>query len=213
MPDENDLKKLITIHQHRLQKLREQQAVTGVNTDPAILMEIEDLKAEIKRLQADLPAGQRIAEPAEPPFALSEKATSGVKPTKPIDWGKVGAIATIVGIIVAIIIAVVQGWISLSSSPTPTPAGHPGFTYQVKVQARETGKDIANATVTLEIGGKAPLDGLTDSNGLARIFVDVSHAGQPGRLRIEAEGYIEHVQEIDITEGALPKQVLLERTH
>jgi hypothetical protein len=95
-----------------------------------------------------------------------------------------------------------------SGNPTPAPAAD--FTYQVRVQDKATGANIPNALVTIEVGGKAPLDAITDSTGFARIFVSADHSGQPGRLLVEAEGYIKHRQEIDITEGALPKDVLLE---
>ena len=78
------------------------------------------------------------------------------------------------------------------------------------MQDKESSEGISGAQVTLEVGGKAPLDGITDSNGLVRIFVSASHAGQPGRLIVEADEYIKHRQEIDITEGALPKDILLE---
>lgn len=95
------------------------------------------------------------------------------------------------------------------SDPTPVPTVG-DFTYQVRVQDKDTNDNIPNAVVTIEVGGQAPLDGITDSTGLARIFVSSSHSGQPGRLIVEADGYIKYRQEIDITEGALPKDILLE---
>ena len=49
-----DLKKLIVTHQRRLQKLQEQQAEMGLYTPAHIETEIEDTKAEIERLQAEL---------------------------------------------------------------------------------------------------------------------------------------------------------------
>lgn len=54
------LQRLITIKTRRLQKLKEQAALTGPNTDPAILLQIEDLEIEIGDLQqqlAHLPPG------------------------------------------------------------------------------------------------------------------------------------------------------------
>lgn len=49
-----DLQQLIHRKQRRLQKLKEAQAVKGPNTDPEILIEIEDLAAELDELQAQL---------------------------------------------------------------------------------------------------------------------------------------------------------------
>ncbi len=48
----SESKKLINIHQRRLQKLREQQALFGLNTPAEILIEIEEIEAQIRRLQA-----------------------------------------------------------------------------------------------------------------------------------------------------------------
>ncbi|MCB0171437.1 MAG: phosphotransferase, partial [Anaerolineae bacterium] len=56
MSDQTHLQTLITNRTRRLQKLKEQQAQTGLNTDPAVLIEIEDLEAELKTLQRELAA-------------------------------------------------------------------------------------------------------------------------------------------------------------
>ena len=85
------------------------------------------------------------------------------------------------------------------------------FGYQVRVQAKDTGEYIPNAKVTIEVSGQAPLDGITDSNGLARIFISSSRAGKPGRLIVEAAGYKRYMQNIDLTMGTLPDVVQLER--
>jgi hypothetical protein len=50
----NDLTNLIRLHNRRLQKLKEQQAVQGLNADPGLLMEIEDIESIIGRLKAEL---------------------------------------------------------------------------------------------------------------------------------------------------------------
>jgi hypothetical protein len=49
-----DLQQLIHRKQRRLQKLKEAQAVKGPNTDPEILIEIEDLEADLYELQEQL---------------------------------------------------------------------------------------------------------------------------------------------------------------
>ncbi len=56
MPNHDDLKKLIKSHKRRLQKLKEQEAIKGLSVDPAILIEIEDIKAKIKDLQEETAA-------------------------------------------------------------------------------------------------------------------------------------------------------------
>lgn len=54
MSQKDDIKKLISNHGRRLQKLKEQQALHGTSTDPKILIEIEDIGAELERLQTEL---------------------------------------------------------------------------------------------------------------------------------------------------------------
>jgi len=52
----DDLQDQINAHNRRLQKLKLQQARQGINTDPAVLNEIEDLEAAIASLQAQVGA-------------------------------------------------------------------------------------------------------------------------------------------------------------
>jgi hypothetical protein len=54
MSHKDGINKLIIEHQRRLQKLEEQKAKLGIYTPPQILIEIEDIKAEIEWLQAEL---------------------------------------------------------------------------------------------------------------------------------------------------------------
>jgi len=83
------------------------------------------------------------------------------------------------------------------------------FDYQVHVETN-AGEPIANASVIIEIGGcKVPLDTVSDSTGLARIIIETSYVGKPGRLLVSAIGYKIHTQNIDLTEGSLPKVIQL----
>lgn len=52
--NQDETRKLIATHSRRLQKLKEQQALFGIDTPPHLLLEIEDIEAEIEKLQADL---------------------------------------------------------------------------------------------------------------------------------------------------------------
>ena len=47
-------KQLIANHERRLQKLKEKQALQGINADADILLEIEDIEAEIESLRASM---------------------------------------------------------------------------------------------------------------------------------------------------------------
>ena len=80
------------------------------------------------------------------------------------------------------------------------------------MRAEDTGECIQDAIVTIEVEGQAPLDGVADSNGVARIFISSARAGQPGFLIVEAKGYKRYTQHIDLIMGSLPDVVLLERS-
>ena len=54
MSRQDDIKQLITQNQRRLQIRNEQKAKFGINAPPEILIEIDDITAEIKRLQTEL---------------------------------------------------------------------------------------------------------------------------------------------------------------
>ena len=56
MSRQDDIEKLIAERERRLQKLKEQRASFGLHTPPHILMEIEDIEAEIEGLQTELEA-------------------------------------------------------------------------------------------------------------------------------------------------------------
>lgn len=137
---------------------------------------------------------------------------------KVVDLG----ISVVPGVAVVLVIVMIASKLVLplsesecfKSSPTPFSTevvpSPTVFNYQVRVQAEDTGDYVQNAKVTIEVGTKAPLDSITDSNGLARIFISYSYAGQPGRLIVEATGYVRYEQYIDLTEDALPDVVQLE---
>lgn len=71
MSRQNDIKKLIIRYERRLQKHKEKQALLGIATPPEILIEIEDIEEELRRLQTDLSkdATEFYAKPHVPRFA------------------------------------------------------------------------------------------------------------------------------------------------
>lgn len=115
------------------------------------------------------------------------------------------AIITLIGTIITVFGPIVLENISAGSASSQSE----NFDYQVHIES--SGMPIVNATVTIEIGGgRAPLDTISDSAGLARIIIDKSYIGKPGRLIIRATGFKPFTQNIDLTEGNLPKIVQLE---
>lgn len=85
------------------------------------------------------------------------------------------------------------------------------FSYPVRVQDKATGQAIERASVVIYVPGKAPLDEITDTNGFTRIFIPVSYANQPSKLMVEASGFKKHIQNLDLTGYALPKDISLEK--
>src|SRR5262245_29455792 len=54
MPDKDHIKKLIAIKSDRLQILQEQTAYKGINSNPELLMEIEEIEEEIEKFREQL---------------------------------------------------------------------------------------------------------------------------------------------------------------
>lgn len=67
MARQDDIKKLLVNHNRRLQALQERKALYGLEVPIAVLTEIEDIEAEIERLQAEL------AELVPPSEAISQR--------------------------------------------------------------------------------------------------------------------------------------------
>jgi hypothetical protein len=83
------------------------------------------------------------------------------------------------------------------------------FTYQVQVLAANDGEPIPGAQVLIQIGEIAPLDEFTDSNGIARIIIDDTYIGQPGRLIVRANSYQTWEQNLTLDQQQLPDTVQL----
>ena len=69
----NDPQKELELWQRRLQKRREQKATFGISADPSIDIEIEDIEARVRQLQADRLAQERT--PAQSPAPRSQSAS------------------------------------------------------------------------------------------------------------------------------------------
>lgn len=114
--------------------------------------------------------------------------------------------------IIAAISDAFGAWEGIKNLFSLSPATIESFDYQVRVERIENenrNEPIRNAEVIIEIGGFAPKNDTTDVNGLARIFIDASRAGKPGRLIINADGYEQYIENIDLTLNSLPDVVLL----
>jgi hypothetical protein len=209
-----DITQLIVTLSRRLQKLKEQKATYGTETPPHILLEIEDVEAEIEQLQLKLEENDDVA-------GIISQVNSNDTNMNPQKTALGQGIIWLprvwwVPIIVALIGlgAVIMSQAMKQEEPTrPEPTRPPlsqTFQYSVKVQAKETGEDIPNVRVIIEVIGQAPLDEVTDSNGFARVFIDANRAGQPGRLIVQATGYKKYTQNIDLLEDMLPEIIQLE---
>jgi hypothetical protein len=211
-PDEIDaLKRRLTIHRRNLYELEEQKAKRGLDVPLHIINEIAEQKEAIAQIEArlaglsvDVPKVDRgtaesrdIREPQSSHKSLI--ASISKKLWLPSVWW-VPIIVALIGLIGVLI----------TSKGMILPRPDTSFGYQVRVLAKDTGEYIPNAKVMIEVSGQAPLDGITDSNGLARIFISASHAGRPGVLIVEAAGYKRYIQHIDLTMGTLPDVVQLE---
>ncbi len=57
-----DIQKLIEQHARRLQKLKEKEAIKGINVDPSVSIEIENIEEKIDRLKLDLEKTEQATE-------------------------------------------------------------------------------------------------------------------------------------------------------
>lgn len=114
-------------------------------------------------------------------------------------------IIAIIGLVGVVFTAVLNNLPLTIGSPTPTT-----FDYQIRVEDQISGEAIKDAKVTIDVSGQAPKNEYTDSNGVARIFIDTLRAGEPGKLMVEMQGYITHVENITLTPDTLPVIVRLE---
>lgn len=71
MMRDDHIKNLIYNYNRRLQLLKEQQALRGLNTPPEILLEIEDIEAKLGQLETEL---KEIANSPEPIPPVNELA-------------------------------------------------------------------------------------------------------------------------------------------
>ena len=54
MARQDDIKRLLSVNNRRLQLLKEQKATHGVSVQPQIIIEIENIEADIEELEAEL---------------------------------------------------------------------------------------------------------------------------------------------------------------
>ncbi len=72
MSHQEDIKALIVAHNRRLQILKKQRATQGVSTEPKIIIEIEDIEADLVKLHTEL----KKTEDAEPSSLQVESSKS-----------------------------------------------------------------------------------------------------------------------------------------
>ena len=81
------------------------------------------------------------------------------------------------------------------------------FVLPVRVTDRDTHAAIANAVVSLEVGGRAPYRTFTDSEGVGILQIDAKNDRQPGLITVDAAGYRTSSINITITYSPLNVQL------
>jgi hypothetical protein len=76
MPTQEEIKRLIYTNSRRLQKLKEKKAARGIDVDPSVPIEIEDLQADIEHLQKELHELERAEDSPSKLSLLLEKVES-----------------------------------------------------------------------------------------------------------------------------------------
>lgn len=198
--------------------------------------QIANLEEQIQKIEERLGRGTaqtgQAAEPpvtettTPPPALLPPTATAGTtsqnQPPVPSKRGLLGwfhqlsdgskaavIVAVITGIftVVVALISLLGDVIPPSNGPGPTPSS---LTYVVRVEGQSSADSgLADARVTLEVPGRAPLDAFTDSNGVAAITVPAQYVGGSAVLLVEAAGFAPLRQNITLDSSMLPPLVRL----
>lgn len=87
MSRKTDIQNLLITHTRRLQKLKEQQALKGQDTEPDLLLEIEDIETQLAELQAELATLPDESEPAATTPVSETKGTKMGDEDKPKEAG------------------------------------------------------------------------------------------------------------------------------
>lgn len=100
----------------------------------------------------------------------------------------------------------------LTDTPTPTPTEEEQPTeVTMLVEAQDTGQGISGAQVEIKVSGEALINVTTDSQGNVTISIFPSFMGQSAELSVEATGFQNYSEIVDLTEEALPGVIQLER--
>lgn len=114
------------------------------------------------------------------------------------------ALIGLAGVIISSLLTYLKGL------PTPSPSVSE-IIYNVRVIDNRTKLPIELAKVTIElIGGGAPLDSYSDSNGLTRIILSSEYVGKPARIIVTKDDYKSFYKNIDLLLEVLPDSIELE---
>ncbi len=204
----NQQRSILAMHRRRLALLELRAAREGSSVDPAVAIEIEDLKTTIQQIEQSL-AGTVLHNIVTPtshmaPASLQSAPHMPTAPRQSPNSDRIPIIVAIIGLIGVVLAALISQGTFSSRNPSQS------FFYSVRVVDKATGQQIPRAKVTIEVGGIAPLDDITDSNGYTRFDIDSSRAGKSGRVIVEAPQYQKFMQNIDLVQDALPKMIQLE---
>jgi len=210
MPTENELRELLDINERRLAKLKQKRDAFGLHTPDYILVEIDTAKAEIDNLRQQLGLPPLPPEPSFPAIDRQTGMQLSQQPTTEESGSKwwIPIVVALIGLAGVVFVVV---W---NNPPSPVEPSEEDmqpveFTYEVHVVSA-MGENLPDTHIIIQVGGKAPLDEFTDSNGFARIVIDGTYAREPARLIVEREGFHPYTQEIDLYPDGLPDRIPLE---
>jgi formylglycine-generating enzyme required for sulfatase activity len=126
------LEELIRAKKDRLHQLELKEAKYGLDVPPHIPLEIEELRDEIAGLQAQLAALEKEQKAAPRLEETRRQAPTLAKPRRPVNWERVGAIAGVIAVLIALgawLAPNVTNLFSTWLSKTPTPSAPPGMVY------------------------------------------------------------------------------------
>jgi hypothetical protein len=194
MPNEqND--RVLELKQRRLQKLKEEQAIKGISTSPEVLIEMEELEAEIRQLQATSHNHEfqpTVSPPVATPPDRQQKALPTPPSAQPTLEEKSGSKWWV---LVVVILVGLAGYV-LVSMWNPSPEPQPGeFIHAIRVIS-PMGEPLPDAHVVIQPSERDHIEQWTDGEGIASFFLDGSFDGVPAMVFVVREGFRERKHEI-----------------
>jgi hypothetical protein len=188
-------KRVLELKRRRLQKLKEEQAIKGISTPPEVLIEMEELEAEIGQLQGTNQSHEpqpTVSPPIAAPPIKQETPAPTPPSAQPTPEEKSGGKWWV---LIVVILLGLAGYIFYSMwNPSPEP--QPGeFVHSIRI-VNPIGEPLPDAHVVIQPADRNHFEQRTNGEGIASFYLDGSFDGVPAMVFVAKDGFGERNHEI-----------------